>query len=123
MTGSRGRDPCRTLFICLKILPLPYLYIFLLLRFVIKNKDLFTTNNEIHKFDTRQRNNLQIPSVSLKQFQTGIFYMGLKIYKSLSLHIKEESCNINKFLSLLKDFLSENSFYSLGDFYDFCKSK
>jgi len=38
MTGSRSRDSCRTLFICLKILPLPSLYIFLLLRFVIKTR-------------------------------------------------------------------------------------
>ena len=98
-------------------------YIFLLLRFAIKNKDLFTTNNEIHKLDTRQRNNLHLRSVSLKKFQTGVFYMGIKIYNSLSLHIKEESSNINRFLSVLKNFLSENSFYSLGDFYDFCKSK
>ena len=49
--------------------------------------------------------------------------MGIKIYKSLPLHIKEESNNVNKFLSLLKNFLSESSFYSLGDFYDFYKSK
>jgi len=76
MTGSRSRDSCRTLFICLKILPLPTLYIFLLLRFVIKKKDLFTTNNEIHKFDTRQRNNLHLSSESLQKVQTGIFYMG-----------------------------------------------
>jgi len=123
MTGSGSRDSYRTLFICLKILPIPSLYIFLLLRFVIKNKDLFTTNNEIHKIDTRQRNNLHLPSVSLKKFQTGVFYMGIKIYNSLPLHIKEDTSNINKFLSLLKNFLSENSFYSLGDFYDFCKSK
>jgi len=118
MTGSGSRDSCRTLFICLKILPLPSLYIFLFLRFVIKNKDLFTINNEIHKIDTRH-----LPSVRLKKFQTGIFYMGIKIYNSIPLHIKEESSNINKFLSLLKNFLGENSIYSLGDFYDFCKSK
>ena len=86
MTGSGSRDSCRTLFICLNILPLPSLYIFLLLQFVIKNKDLFTTNNEIHKFDTRQCNNLHLPYVSLKKFQTAVFCMGIKIYNNLPLH-------------------------------------
>jgi len=49
MTGSRCRDSCRKLFTSLKILPFPSLYIFFLLWFVIKNRELFTTNNEIHK--------------------------------------------------------------------------
>jgi hypothetical protein len=46
--GCRSRDSCRKLFIILKILPLPSLYILSLLLFVIKNKELFTTNSEIH---------------------------------------------------------------------------
>jgi hypothetical protein len=45
MMGSRSKDSCRKLFTSLKILPLPSLYIFFLLRFVIKNKELFSTNN------------------------------------------------------------------------------
>ena len=48
MTGSRNRDSCRKLFTSLKILPFPSLYIFFLLRFVIRNRELFLTNNEIH---------------------------------------------------------------------------
>jgi len=65
-------------------------YLCALLRFVIKNKDLFTKNNKIHKIDTRQRNNLHLPSVSLKKFQTAVLYIGIKIYNSLLPHIKEE---------------------------------
>jgi hypothetical protein len=38
MTGSRAKDSCRKLFTKLEILPLPSLYIFSLLKFVIKNK-------------------------------------------------------------------------------------
>jgi hypothetical protein len=41
MTGSRAKDSCRKLFTKLEILPIPSLYIFSLLRFVIKNKDFF----------------------------------------------------------------------------------
>jgi len=52
MTGSRNRDSCSKLFTSMEILPLPSLYIFLLLRFVMKNKDLFTTNNKFHNLCT-----------------------------------------------------------------------
>jgi hypothetical protein len=39
MMGSRSKDSCRKFFTSLEILPLPSLYIFSLLRFVIKNKE------------------------------------------------------------------------------------
>ena len=45
MTGSRTRDSCRDLFIDLKILPQPSLYIYHLILFVNKNNELYTTNN------------------------------------------------------------------------------
>ena len=41
MMGSRSRNSCRKLFISLKILPVPSLYIFFLLRFVIKKQGTF----------------------------------------------------------------------------------
>jgi len=44
MTKSRRRDSCRQLFKRLEILPLKSQYILFTLLFVVKNKDLFTTN-------------------------------------------------------------------------------
>ena len=119
MTGSKSKDSCRKLFTSLKILPLPSLYIFSLLRFVIKNKDLFSTNNETHNYGTRQHLDFHYPSANLKKFQTGVHYMSVKIYNSLPIYIKNEINNTKKFESLLKKFLLENSFYSLEEFYNF----
>jgi len=119
MMGSKSRDSCRKLFTSLKILPFPSLYIFFLLRFVIKNRELFTTNNETHKYGTRQLHNLHYPPANLKKHQTVVFYRGVKIYNSLPIYIKKESNDINKFESLLKKFLLENSFYSMDEFYNF----
>jgi hypothetical protein len=74
MTESKSRNSCRKLFINLKILPLPSVYIYYLLLFVIKrNKELFTTNNEIHTFCTRQHQNFHQPSSNLTKYQTGVF--------------------------------------------------
>ena len=75
MTGSRSAVSCRSLFINLKILPLPSLYIFSLLRFVITNEDLFSTNIDIHKIQTRHCHDLHIPPTNSRQYQTAVFYM------------------------------------------------
>jgi len=113
MMGSRSRDSCRKLFNSLKILPFPSLYILFLLRFVIKNRELFTTNNETHKYGTRQLHNLHHPLANLKKYQTAVLYMGVQIFSSLHTYIKKESNDIKKFKSLLKKFLLKNSFYSV----------
>jgi len=118
MTGNRSRDSCRKLFSHLNILPLPSLYIFSILRFVMKNRELFTTNNEIHQHGTRQFLNLHFPPANLKKYQSGVFYMGIKIYNSLPPYIKLESNNLIKFESLLKKFLLKHTFYSLDEFYN-----
>jgi hypothetical protein len=49
ITNSRMRDSCRELFQRLEILHLYSQYIFSLSIFVIKNKYLYNTNNQIHK--------------------------------------------------------------------------
>jgi hypothetical protein len=123
MMGSRNRYSCRNLFTSLKILPFPSLYIFFLPRFVTKIRELFTTNNERHKFGKSQHHNFHHPSANLKKYQTGVFYMGIKIYNNLPTYINNEFNNIKKFESLLKKFLLEKSFYSLEEFYKFCKMK
>jgi hypothetical protein len=104
MTGSRTKDSCRKLFTKLEILPLPSLYIFSLLRFVIKNKELFITNIQIHSYGTRQCTDLHYPSVKLKKFQTRVHYMGVKLYNSLPTYIKTEINNAKIFELLLRNF-------------------
>jgi hypothetical protein len=136
---------CRKLFGHLNILPLPSLCIFPILWFIIKNREFFTTNNEIHEHDTwtwyinmihehdtwtwymnmihehdtRQVHNFYFPPANSKKYQLGVFYMGVKLYNSLPSYIKKESNNIIKFESLLKKFLLSNTFYSLDEFYNF----
>jgi len=79
-----------------KILPFPSLYIFVLLQFVTKNRELFTTNNEIHKFGTRQHHNFHYPSATLTKYQEGVLYMGINIYNSLPIYIKKELTDMKK---------------------------
>jgi len=85
----------------------------------MKNKELFTINNEIHQHGTRQTNNFHFPPAKLKKYQSGVFYMGVKLYNSLPPYIKVEFNNITKSETLLKKFLLKHTFYSLNEFYNF----
>ena len=49
--------------------------------------------------------------------------MGIKIFNSLPAYIKKEFTNSTKFVSLAKNFLRENLFYSLEEYFNFCTTK
>jgi hypothetical protein len=76
ITISRTRDSCRELFKKLEILPLYSQYIYSI--FVIKNKQLFYTNNQIHSICTRFKTNLHPSTANLTKFQKGVYYSAIK---------------------------------------------
>jgi hypothetical protein len=71
MTKSRYRDSCRQLFEKLGILPLSSQYIFSLLLFVVRNTDLYVTNQEIHGINTGYNTDLHFTTAKLMVFQRG----------------------------------------------------
>ena len=123
MMGCGARDSCRGLFVELGILTLPSQYIFCLLLFVVKNKKLFSSNEDLHTINTRQQLNLHQPSAHLKKYQLGPYYMGIKLFNTLPASLKDQSSNPARFRLLLKKFLMETSLYSLDEFYSICKSR
>jgi len=110
--NTRNRDSYHQLFKNLKILPLKSQYIFSLLLFVAKNKDLYELNSEIHDVNTRFSSDLHIPTANLTNFQKGPFYFGIKVFNHHPTSIQNTSHAINQFRSVLKSFLLTNSFYS-----------
>jgi len=84
MTGCRRTDSCMKLFINLEILPLPSQYILSLLLFMLRNKNQFLVNSEIHHIDTRQHANFHQPSVNVTKYQKGVYYLG--VYYASLLH-------------------------------------
>ena len=105
------------LFKKLCVLPLHSQYIFSILLFVVKNRGLFKTNFDVHKFNTRFNYALHLPTAKLTVFQKGVCYSGIRIYNHLPLHLKQLSYDINNFNSALKRFLLTNSFYTLDEYY------
>ena len=117
MNSSRNAS-CRQLFKDLNILPIRSQYIYSILLFVIKNKDLFLSNSQVHKINTRQTFDLYVPTTNLKVYQKGVFYSGIKIYNHLPTAIKDLSDDKNKLKLALKRYLLHNSFYSLEEYFN-----
>jgi hypothetical protein len=107
----------RNLFKQLQILTLPTQYIFSLLVFVVKNRDLFLSNSKIHDINTRYNYNLHLPTTNSTLVQKGVLYSGSRIYNHLPLHIKILFNDLKHFKSKLKSFLIEQTLYSLEEFY------
>jgi len=85
--------------------------------FVVKNKDLFKKNLDVHSFNTRSNHDLHIPIANLIVFQKGVWYSGIKIYNHLPPALKQLSYDIFKLKAALKRFLFTNSFYTLEKYY------
>jgi len=119
MTKSRSWDSCRQLFKRLEIVPLQSQYVFSVLLFVVKNKDLYTTNQEIHNINTRSNINLHPPVCNLTVFQKGVYFSGIKLFNHLPLKIKSFSNEIKLFKPALKRFLNLHSFYSVDDYFEY----
>jgi hypothetical protein len=118
-TNSRGRDSCRDLYRKLKILPLQSQYIFSLLLFMAKNREQIKSNSEIHGISTKHNNNSHYPICSLKTFQKGTHYLGIKVFNNLPPSIKNLSHDTKQFRSALKRFLLLNLFYSLEEYFNY----
>jgi hypothetical protein len=86
--------------------------VYCILLFVVKNREFFTANNEVHDINTRYNSNLYLPSTKRSIVQKGVLFSGSKIYNHLPLNIKLLSNDIEAFKLALKSFLIENVFYS-----------
>lgn len=115
ISGAKFSQSCKPLFKILEILTLPCEYIYAIIKFTLKNLDKFKKNSDIHFHDTRAKNNLHFPSNTLKKFQKGSQFSAIQIYnKTLSLGI--HGTNNKHYLKVLRAFLKNHYFYSVGDF-------
>ena len=86
------------------------------LTFVVQNKIFFSTNNENHNIDTRQRINLYLPQANLNIYQKGAYYSGIEIFSSLPLEIKIVADKQKTFKLALKKFLFTYTLYTMEQY-------
>ena len=85
----------------------------------INNKHLFDTYNEIHKYKTKNNNNLHCPIANLSKFNKGAYISGIKVFYHLPQYIKALTSDHKYFKSTLKRFLYRHSFYSVNEYYEY----
>jgi len=103
----------------LETMPLQSQYIFSVLLFVEKNKDLHTTKQEIHNFTTRSNTNLHPLVCNLTVSQKGAYYSSIKLFNHLPQKIKTLSNEIKLFKPALKRLLTLHSFYSVEEYLEY----
>jgi hypothetical protein len=101
----------------MNILPLRSQYIYSLMMFVIKNREMFDRNRDCYEFDTRQNMNTHMYQVNLAKYGNGVYHMAVRIYNGLPNKLKIISDNSNKFKASLKEYLRLNSYYTLEGFF------
>jgi hypothetical protein len=123
ITNSGSRKSCRPLFNKLQILTFYEQYIFSVLCFVCKNKELYRRNVEIHGKNTRNNLDFYVITTNLTTYQKHIYYMGQKIFNTLPSHIKDKIDNGRAFKRLIRNFLYCNNFYSLEEYFNYETNK
>jgi len=119
ITNSRMRDSCRELLKKNRNTAIHSQYIFSLSIFVIKNKHLFYTNNQIHRIHTRFKTNLHPLIANLTKFQKGVYYSGITIFSNLPHNVKDLANKIILFQNALRRFLLINSFYNSEEYFNY----
>jgi len=107
MTNSRPSESCREHFRKLEIMTMYSQYSYSLMLYTVKNQHLFSTNNAIHQYRTRNNNDLYLPIANLKKYKDGPYFMAIKIYNHLPEYIKALMSDLKSFKKILKGFLCQ----------------
>ena len=90
---------------------------------MVRNMDLYITNQEIHGINTRYNTDLHFTTAKLTALQRGgAYFVGIKIFNHLPINIKRLSNEIELFKPALKRFLLRQSFYLLEEYFNYDNS-
>ena len=115
LSGAGARDSCKELFVTLKILPLPALYIHQILVFFKKNPHYLNHAKPTHHYETRHRNNFACTKHKTSAFEKGAMYSGQILYNKLPDNLKNVETLLH-FKKELKLYLLELKLYKVDKF-------
>jgi hypothetical protein len=113
-----GTTSCKHLFRALKIITLPFMYIYEILLQFRMSVNNYKTNSKIHLHDTRQKWDLFITGHNTKLFEQSTTYSSIHIYNRLAKEIKNTE-TLREFKKKLTDSLIEECFYSVEEFLNY----
>jgi hypothetical protein len=107
MTGSRPKTSCKPLFQSLEISTVPSQYILSLMKFLLQNQEMFTSNSEVHNINTRNKLKLHKPISNLTLYQKGVYNMSIRIFNKLPKYIANLIGNKRIFIATLSQYLAK----------------
>lgn len=113
MYGASYRAPCKDIFTELKIMTLPSLYIHHCLMYIHKNRDNYTTLDEMHSYGTRYGKDILLPRLRLSTSRFSVNHYAIKYFNSLPEEIKELNCL--KFKNKIKELLLNGPIFSIDE--------
>nr|CAI5834912.1 unnamed protein product [Callosobruchus analis] len=114
ISSLRFRDDCRAMYVRLRILTVPCVYIFECLMYVRQNIDLYQTHENIHTYNTRARKNLIPVYWRVGRCHDGPGYWSIKFFNALPDEVKVLSAKA--FKVRVKTYLLKKAFYSFNEF-------
>ena len=114
LTDSCVTDHCRPLFRNLKMLTVPSIYIYNCLIYTKDHLQNLPKRSDVHKYDTRSADTLNIPYHRLSLTQQSIEYQGIKLFNKLNVQWKFE--NVAQFKKKLKIYLQDKAYYSIQEY-------
>ena len=103
---------CKSWFIKLNILTLPSAIIYCNLIYIKEHIGNYTKNGNTHTYNTRTRNDIQIPNQRLELAKRK--NLGITLFNSLPNSLKE--LPVKQFKNKLKNHLLANAYYNISDF-------
>jgi hypothetical protein len=123
LSNTGTRESCREAFKNMEIMTPYSQHIYSLILFTVDNTHLFTPNNKIHKYTTRNNSNLHLPTVNLTKIYKGPYIVGTKAFNHLPQYLKLLLNDVKCFKTSLKRFLYHHSFHSIKEHYEHNEDK
>ena len=115
ITHTHLRASCRQIFKKLNLLTVPCLYIYEVLKLIKSNLDGYTTHSDIHRHDTRMKNDLRQMSHRTKIFERSPHYFGIALYNKLPQTLKNIK-DINIFCREVRKMLTNKTYYTVDEY-------
>jgi hypothetical protein len=117
LANANPKASCRLLFRKFNIMTLYAKYIYSLAMHTVSNMHLFVSNGDIHRYETRAKEDLRLPMANLTKYKKGPYYASIKVYNHLPSSLKALALNQKRFKYTLRRFLCQHSFYSIKEFF------
>lgn len=116
LSGIGYRNDCKFSFQSLNILTLPCLYIYHCFKFLVNQINQFPTLSSFHDYNTRSTN-LLIENLRINRCRTARNYFCIVFFNKLPQSFR--NLPPSQFLKKIKDVLTENSFYSFNEYFQY----